>query len=232
MGISRLSRSLGVSKSTVHRLASTLLAENLLEQDPATERYRLGLGLFSLGALVRQRLTVTGVSKELLTELRDEVRENVELAILNGRDITYLYDFESPQAVRLRSRLGVSVPAIDGALGMAITAFQSDETINEFIKNSQKPLSAAEKKAIKDEIQLIRTKGFAAEKTNSKIGAVCVAAPVRDAMGSVTASIGVTVPHQRTDAKTMNMLSRRVLETAAEISLRLGYISEQASLYT
>ena len=46
IGISALSKRLGVSKSTVHRVASTLLAEGLLEQNPETDRYRLGLTLF------------------------------------------------------------------------------------------------------------------------------------------------------------------------------------------
>ena len=43
IGISTLAKRLGVAKSTAHRLASTLVAENLLEQDRATGKYRLGL---------------------------------------------------------------------------------------------------------------------------------------------------------------------------------------------
>ena len=45
IGISALSKRLGVSKSTVHRLATTLVAEGLLEQNPETERYHLGVAL-------------------------------------------------------------------------------------------------------------------------------------------------------------------------------------------
>lgn len=232
LGISTLSRSLKVSKSTVHRLASTLLAEGLLEQDPVTERYRLGLGLFTLGALVRQRLSVTSVAKDLLTDLRDEVRENVELAVPKGHMITYIYDFESPQAVRLRPRLGMSVPAVDSTLGMAITAFQSEETISELLNGSVSRPSAARRKELYQEIEKIRANGFAAEEENSKLGATCVAAPVRSASGSVIAAIGVTVPDQRVNAELMGTLARRVMETAQQISLRLGYVAERTDLYT
>jgi len=233
LGISTLSRSLKVSKSTVHRLASTLLSEGLLEQDPVTERYSLGLGLFSMGALVRQRLSVTSVAKELLTDLRDEVRENVELAVLKGNTITYIYDFESPEAVRLRPRLGMSMLAIDSVLGMAMAAFQSEEKIKELLNDGSKHRpSAAWRKELYKEIEQIRAKGFASEEENAKLGAVCVAAPVYSANGSVNAAIGITVPCQRSDNERMEMLARKIVETAQAVSMRLGYTAEQMALYT
>lgn len=232
LGISTLSRQLKASKSTVHRLATTLLAEGLLEQDPVTERYRLGLGLFSLGALVRKRLSVTSVAKDLLTDLRDEVRENVELAVLKGDSITYIYDFESPEAVRLRPRLGMSSLAIDSVLGMVMIAFQREERIKEMLNGASPRLSAARRKELYKEIEKIRIDGFAAEEENAKLGAICVSAPVRNADGSVNSAIGVTVPDQRVNAQRIEILSRRIVETAQAISLRLGYTSELVDLHT
>jgi len=232
LGISTLSRQLKASKSTVHRLATTLLAEGLLEQDPVTERYRLGLGLFSLGALVRKRLSVTSVAKDLLTDLRDEVRENVELAVLKGDSITYIYDFESPEAVRLRPRLGMSSLAIDSVLGMVMIAFQREERIKEMLNGTSPRLSAARRKELYKEIEKIRIDGFAAEEENAKLGAICVSAPVRNADGSVSSAIGVTVPDQRVNAQRIEILSRRIVETAQAISLRLGYTSELVDLHT
>jgi DNA-binding IclR family transcriptional regulator len=232
LGISTLSRQLKASKSTVHRLATTLLAEGLLEQDPVTERYRLGLGLFSLGALVRKRLSVTSVAKDLLTDLRDEVRENVELAVLKGDSITYIYDFESPEAVRLRPRLGMSSLAIDSVLGMVMIAFQREERIKELLNGASPRLSAARRKELYKEIEKIRIDGFAAEEENAKLGAICVSAPVRNADGSVSSAIGVTVPDQRVNAQRIEILSRRIVETAQAISLRLGYTSELVDLHT
>ncbi len=232
LGISELSRNLGVAKSTVHRVASTLMAEGLLEQDSETELYRLGIGLFSLGALVRRRLSVTAVAKELLTELRDEYRENVELAVLKGDLVTYLYDFESPRPVRLRSRLGSSAPAVDSAVGMAIVAHQPNARIESMIQASTRELSKKEIKEIWAEVEEIRLNGFAAETENFELGAVCVAAPVFDATGVVNAAIGITVPHQRVKAKSIDELAQRIVETAHLISRKMGYVADKVSLYT
>ena len=49
-GVTDLARRLGIAKSTAHRLLATLTDEGLLEQDPATGRYRLGLVVFDLAA--------------------------------------------------------------------------------------------------------------------------------------------------------------------------------------
>ena len=46
IGVSELSRRLGLGKSAVHRLLTTLLAEGLVEQDPRTGGYRLGIVMF------------------------------------------------------------------------------------------------------------------------------------------------------------------------------------------
>ena len=50
IGVTNLSRRLNIAKSTVYRLASTLVAEGMLEQNRENEKYRLGTALFGLGA--------------------------------------------------------------------------------------------------------------------------------------------------------------------------------------
>ncbi len=92
IGISSLAKRLGLAKSTVHRLAVTLAAEGFLEQNPDTGRYRLGLSLFTLGALARRRMDVSNVSRPLLGVLRDKFQEAATLAILSGPSIMYLHN--------------------------------------------------------------------------------------------------------------------------------------------
>ena len=94
LGISELAKRLSVAKSTVHRLAGTLLEEGLLQQNPDNGRYCLGVGLFSLGLLVRSRLDVTSESKNILNQLREQTQENVRLAVLERQSVVFLHDFE------------------------------------------------------------------------------------------------------------------------------------------
>src|SRR3954452_11089128 len=133
IGISDLARRLGIAKSTAHRLAVTLVSESLLEQDRSSGKYRLGVALFRLGALVRRRMDVSNEARPYLYDLREKINESVHLAILDGTEIMYVYNLESTHAIRMRSDIGVRKPAYCTAEGQAILAFASDETVQRVI---------------------------------------------------------------------------------------------------
>jgi IclR family KDG regulon transcriptional repressor len=62
IGISDLSKRLRLPKSTVHRLASTLVESGMLEQNSDNGKYRLGLIAFELGSLVKSREAVSSMA--------------------------------------------------------------------------------------------------------------------------------------------------------------------------
>ena len=138
IGVTSLARRLGVAKSTVYRLATTLVAEGMLEQNRDNEKYRLGIALFGLGALVRQRMNVSTEARPYLFDLRDATNETVHLALLDGADILYVYDLESNQAIRMRANLGQRKPALATAEGRAMLAFLP-ETLEEMIGRGFEP---------------------------------------------------------------------------------------------
>lgn len=223
LSLSALSSRMGYAKSTVRRVASTLIQEDFLEQDHETEMYRLGLKMFSLGALVRRRLSVSAVSKELLMEMRDELGENVELAVLHDVQVTYLWDFESPEAVRISPRLGSSLPAIDCTIGKVIVAYQTDRAIEKIIDATEQELTPARIQHIRVEIAQVRSAGYGVETDNFEFGALSIAAPIFDARGRVHAAIGISVPYQRVYENTVQILTLRITELAHVISRRMGY---------
>ena len=82
MGISALASRLGLAKSTVHRLATTLVEYDILEQNRETGKYRLGLALFELGTLVRRKMDAASEAQGPIHALADLTGETVQLAIL------------------------------------------------------------------------------------------------------------------------------------------------------
>lgn len=226
IGISALSKRLGVSKSTVHRVASTLVAEGLLEQNPETDRYRLGLTLFSLGTLVRRRMDISNEAKPFLSELRRRTDENIHLAILQNDRILYIHDLESAQAVRLRPVLGTSKPAFCSAEGLAMLAFKPAGFTEGVLSGDLKPRTkntVTDPVAIRRRLATIRKQGFVIENEESEIGMCSIAAPVRDADGDVVAAVAVAGPSQRLSTRAMSSFAPLVRETAESISMRLGY---------
>ncbi|MEA2993025.1 MAG: IclR family transcriptional regulator, regulon repressor [Alphaproteobacteria bacterium] len=226
IGISALARRLGVAKSTAHRLAATLVSEGMLEQDPETEKYRLGIALFRLGALVRRRMDVSNQARPYLYELREKTNETVHLAILDGTEIMYVYNLESTQAIRMRSDIGVRKPAYCTAEGQAILAFRPPEVIDQVIQRGLLPLTP---QTITDPAKLlkalgvVRQRGCAIEDEESEIGMRSISAPIRNDAGEVVASVGVAGPATRLSKKAIAAFVPHVIETADLVSRRLGY---------
>jgi len=226
IGISSLSKRLGVAKSTVHRLAVTLVSEGLLEQDGDSGKYRLGIGLFRLGALVRRRMEVSTEARPHLLELREKTNETVHLAILDGPDIMYVYNFESRQAIRMRADIGVRKPAYCTAEGQAILAFQPPERIAAVIRHglvARTPQTITNARKLAKALDAVRSRGCAVEDEESEVGMRCVAAPIRNDAGEVVAAIGLGGPVGRLSKKVIAGLVPHVIGTAAAISARLGY---------
>src|SRR5438132_2683110 len=90
IGISDLAKRLGLAKSTVHRLASTLLEEGMLEQNAQDGKYRLGLALFEVGSLVRRKMDFTAEARPFLRALMEKTGETVHLAVLDHGSVLYI----------------------------------------------------------------------------------------------------------------------------------------------
>jgi DNA-binding IclR family transcriptional regulator len=228
IGISALAKRLGIAKSTAHRLAVTLVDEGMLEQDRDNGKYRLGVGLFRLGALVRRRMEVSNEARPYLYELREKINESVHLAILDGTEIMYVYHLESTHALRARSELGIRKPAHSTAEGQAILAWQPQEVIDRVIAgglgaHTPKTITTADR--FLKALALVRQRGCAVEDEESEIGMISVAAPIRDDSGAVVAALGIAGPLARLSKKAVADVIPEVIATADQVSARLGYRS-------
>jgi IclR family transcriptional regulator, KDG regulon repressor len=231
IGISELARRLGVAKSTVHRLAVTLVADGMLERNPDSGKYRLGIALFRLGSLVRRRMILSNEARPLLRELREKVNETVHLAVLDGNEIMYVYNLESTQAIRMRSDVGVRKPAYCTAEGQAILAFQPSEVVERVVRQglpARTPQTITDAAELRKVLDGIRQRGCAIENEESEIGMRCVAAPLRNDTGEVVAAIGLAGPVSRLSKKALTAFIPHVIETAAAISARLGHRARAA----
>jgi DNA-binding IclR family transcriptional regulator len=226
IGVTSLAKRLGVAKSTVYRLASTLVAEGMLEQNPETERYRLGIALFGLGALVRQRMNLSNEARPYIFDLRDATNETVHLAVLDRAEILYVYDLESTQAIRMSANLGARKPALCTAEGLAILAFQPDPLVDKLLSEGfrkRTPKTDTDAATLRARLADVRKHGFAREDEQSELGMRSIAAPVRDSTGQVIGAVGMAGPLQRLSDETLTKLAPLVVNTANAISLRLGY---------
>src|SRR5205807_10137962 len=131
--ITTLATRLRLAKSTVHRLATTLTGAGFLEQNSETGKYRLGVALFELGALVRRRMDVANEARPKLRELLEKTGETVQLGIVDHFSVLYVYEMESRRAIRMAAAVGGRAPLHCTAVGKVLLAYQPRDYVKEII---------------------------------------------------------------------------------------------------
>ena len=226
LAITALAQRLGLAKSTVHRLASTLTSAGFLEQNSQTGRYRLGVALFELGALVRRRMDVANEARPHLRELLEKTGETVQLGIVDHYSVLYVYEMESRRAIRMAAAVGARGPLHCTAIGKVLLAFQPGDYIHETIERgltSFTDKTVTRREAVLELLDEVRSRDYAIDDEESEPGLRAIAAPVRNHTGLVIAALGVAAPVQRMNKKVMQTTVPTVMAIAQAVSHRLGY---------
>ena len=212
---------LNYDKTTVFRLLRNLEQEGYLDQDPETNKYRLGMKIFFLGNLVRPYRYLKEVAKPLLERLNKESGETVHLAVLHKGEVLYLDKIESNRTVRVvLSQVGRKLPAHCSGVGKVLLAYLPAEQVKEIV--AEKGLASFTRNTIttydqlKDVLSQVVRQGLAFDNEEIEIGLKCAAAPVFFD-NQVLAALSVSVPRERFDAN-REVLVRMVTSTAQELT--------------
>ena len=121
-GIAQLTALAGYPRPTVYRIVGALIAEGLVVESPHGGAYSLGPRLLSLASRSWERSDLRVAASEPLQVLRDATQETVHLAVRSGSEMVYIEKLESPQAVRMASRIGTRVTLYSSSVGKAYLA--------------------------------------------------------------------------------------------------------------
>jgi DNA-binding IclR family transcriptional regulator len=227
LGITELSEKIGLHKSTVHRLLSTLIYKGYVEQDKDTNKYKLTLKLFELGNKNIEKIDVLSVARPYLKELVEKANEAVHLVVLDGTDIVYIDKVESKNTIRMHSRIGKRSPVYCTAVGKSILAHLTDKEIEKIWNNSTiekfTHYTITDLKTLKKELELIKERGYAVDNEENELGVRCVGAAIFDYRGDVCSAISVSGPTMRITKDRVEELGKLVIEYSQKISEKLGY---------
>jgi len=90
LSLAELCISQGLHKSTVHRLLMVLESHRLVDKNPETGRYRLGLKLFELGSKAIASLDLRELALPHMTRVQRETEETVNFAVMDKGEVLYI----------------------------------------------------------------------------------------------------------------------------------------------
>lgn len=225
-GVEELADELGLHKATVHSLLNTLERFNLIERDVETERCRLGLKLHQLGNRAAASQTLRMEARRLLVEMSRRSGETVSRATPAAGGVICMDRLDSPHTmIRVCTPVGSLFPAHSTAAGKAILAYLSDNEIEELVRRTGlrqfTPFTITPVANLKEDLRLIRQRGYAVDHQELERGLSGVAAPVLSAHQRAIAAVGIAGPTHRFRGKDLAHKVALVTEIAARLAMGL-----------
>lgn len=229
LGVSDISRAVGLHKSTVYGLLNTLAQRGYVDQDPASGKYRLGIKLFEMGCRVTDRMDLQTQAVPVLEDLVSKFQETVHLVVRDGRDVVYVAKRECARSVRIASSVGRRLPCYCTGVGKAMLSELSEEELDALYKGRE--LRAFTRNTITDldrlkqELRAIRERGYSFDMEEFDVGVRCVAAAVKDHTGRVVGALSIAGPASRMTQERMSEMAVAVKQAARYLSRQLGDMS-------
>ncbi|WP_256761956.1 IclR family transcriptional regulator [Cohnella sp. WQ 127256] len=225
--VTDLAQELGLGKSTVSRLLSTLAEDGYVQKDPESQKFRLGLRILTLNSVVVSNLEVNREARPFLKNLVKETSEAAHIALLEENDVVYVEQIECPHPVRILSYVGRRNPIHCTSSGKVLLAFQKEERIKDLLNSK---LVKYTSNTITDPILLlnqlkeIKSKEFCMSVNEYLDGVISFSAPIRNYHGKVIAAVSLVGPLSRITGSAIATCSNKIIRAAKDISQSLGYM--------
>ncbi len=220
--IADIASATGMTYSTAHRILGALQQRHYVKREPGSG-YRLGRKVLELGYRAYSQVDLTGLARPILQRLALETSDTVHLGYTEPDDIIYLDKIASRRAVEISSRIGGSKPLISTGIGKALILDYSEAELVGLYRRGvhllRDPMTLGQWLQMMHDYQ---RQGYSYDMGEDEYSIRCVAAPVRDSSGKIVAAISVSSTLEYMDAKRMQSLVPKVLDTAAQVSAELG----------
>lgn len=221
MTVDEIAIAIGVPRSSVYRFLLSLKNAGLVEQEPQTGRYTLGLRLLELGEIVHSRLELETIAIPFIKELARSCGETVELIVPYNDHGICIYAEESSSPLRLAPGIGQMLPLYAGASVQVLLAWMPEEKRERICFGPLVPLTPntiCDPQALRERVELIRRKGYVITFGEAYLGSIGIAAPIFDRDRNVVASISVSGPAERMVPDKQEQIVQELKKAVVEIT--------------
>jgi DNA-binding IclR family transcriptional regulator len=225
--LTEIAQRTGLPLSTTHRLVAEWVAWGGLERDN-DGRYQVGMRLWRIGVRRPSTRRLRVAALPYLDELLEATREHVHLAVRDDLAAIYLERRSGRDAVPIVSDVGSRLPLHATGVGLALLAHAPTEVFDEVVARGLRrfqPNTVTTERELRSRLAEIRATGLSRTVEELTAGAFSVAAPVRDASGSVVAAVSIIAHTERRDEPQFPLGVRMA---ARGISSALGWRPEQS----
>ena len=222
---SEISRKLAIPKSSASYILRTLERRGYLRRDGETGRYQLGLKILSLGGDAQSNLDIAYVALPVMRSLVERVHLTAHLAVLDQGEAVYIEKVEAPGFFKVNTWVGRRMYLHSTSVGKALLAWLPKQEMEAIVRQQgmkkRTPKTIITMSRLLADLELVREQGYAVDDEENSLGARCLGAPIFDAVGNVTAALGVSGTLTQVDEENRPKIVEALKETARRISRQL-----------
>lgn len=225
-----IGQAVGCTKSTTHRLVTALTGAGFLGFVPGLG-YVLGSKLIQLGSMASGQQPLAAIARPHLEILAQRILDTVHLGLVDDDEVFYLEKISAKRGLETRSRIGHRMPLAFTGIGKALMLDQPEarwlDLYEAGLKWHAKAGTSPDGRPTLAEF-LTRMRRYVEQACTFDLeenepGVRCVAAPVRDATGTIVAAISVAAAVQFMPIDRLAELRPVVIGAAQAISRDLGW---------
>jgi len=223
-----MARVLSIPKPTAYRILATLEARGYLARNQKSG-YQMTRKFFELQYKESDEQRLTQVALPVMERLVDSCRETVNLGILDAGEVVVIGTVESPQAIRMSSKVGNRRYLHATALGKVLLSGLSDQEVLRLVRIKRlprlTPSTLVTQQAVLAEIRDVRKQGYAIDDEENEPGGRCLGAPILGPGEKVLAALSISAPLFRMEMSRVRGLTREITESCQAITKALAFPS-------
>ncbi|MBU1154234.1 MAG: IclR family transcriptional regulator [Proteobacteria bacterium] len=223
IGISELSRHLGISKGTVFGLCKQLEAGGALSRDPSSKRYGLGPLVATLARRGFAQASLRDAAGPEMTRLCSRLDESVFLGVMGRGEVMVVEARQPPEQIRISAGPGTRLPLLAGAVGKVFLAGQPPAVVDKILAQGlprHTPNSVVDLDQYLQQLEQVREQGYAVEQDEYLNGIWGVAVLVGSSGGLASALYVVGFTSSLTPGH-LDEVVRETMESARSIRQNL-----------
>jgi IclR family acetate operon transcriptional repressor len=225
ISLTELAHQVGLSRSTAHRLLTTLEQERYVHFDGERRLWSVGMQAFSAGNAFLKTRSLVGTARPHMRMLMNESEETVNVAVMDNDEAIYLSQVECRQMMRAFARPGTRVPLHCSGVGKALLAAMPEQSWDKLIGNGLPRLTSKTVRtpaALRADLALSRHRGFAVDDEEHAVGLRCIAAVIFNENQDPVAAMSISGPMARIPDARVPALGTLVRRQADAVTAQYG----------
>ncbi len=217
-----INRALGLPKQTLHRMFTSLESQGFLQREHDGRTYSPGRRLRAMATRVVASVRYSADRVAVMSSLAGDIGETCNLAIPDHNGMLYVDRVETKWPLQIRLQVGSKVPLHCTSSGKLFLSKLPKAKLRRVLNNinleKHTSKTMTDPKALINEIDYIRTKGYSWDNEEFVEGMIALAVPITDDMGNFVSSLSFHAPTQRLPFASAHQHLDRLFAGATELS--------------